>query len=273
MRVGQHHPVVVNRRVAAERPAIAGHVTGVHDRYPRGSRRGGGWWARRCDVLLGPGGAIQCVDVVHEGPHVGRGDGGDPRLAAAGRIGQVRHPGVAQVAVVAGHVPIDQLARLCRRPQWRGPGEQPPDDARFPHALVVDVAVEVVGRCPQRVTGARRRAEVPGPLAAQRDHAVGHDAQVVLGESVSIAVPQAAVVASQDVRDAVLGSPDLGHIPATVGHPSSGKRRGPGRGRHCGRRRYCRHRHGEARCNHHGWGPQESSLAVAACPVPVETSQ
>ncbi len=176
MRVGQHHPVVINRRVAAERPAVAGHVAGVHDRCPRGSRRGGGWRVRRCDVLLGPGGARQRVDVVDEGPHVRRGNGDDPRLAAAGRVGQVRHSGVAQVAVVAGHVPVDQLARLCRRPQWRGPGEQPPHDARFPQALVVDVAVEVVGRRPQRVTRVHRRAEVPGPLAAQRDHAVGHDA-------------------------------------------------------------------------------------------------
>ena len=112
---------------------------------------------------------------------------------------------------------VNQLAGPLRGPEGSGTGQQPMHDAGLPQALVVDVAVQVGGRRPQCVAGIARRAEVRRPLSPQGHHPIGHTAQVVLRERVPVAVPEAGVVARQDVRYAVLRAPDFGGIPGGTG--------------------------------------------------------
>ena len=134
-----------------------------------------------------------------------------PRSAVAARVLDPARPAdVVQPAVVAGDVTAHPGAQRGRDGSRPGPdGEQLVDGVHLSHGRPEDVAVEVGDRdavAPHLVR--RGRAEPPRSLTLDAHVVRGHDAQVVLGERVAVAVADAAEVLAHDVRDAVLGPGD-----------------------------------------------------------------
>ena len=240
VRVAEQHPASVVGGLRAQRHGVgADPAEGkallelLEHRGPGGGRhRRAGRRCRPADPVDGDALAGEQGQLVEAPVGLGLGDRMHPRLAAAGGIGQVVHPGVGEVAVIAGDVAADDLAHLRPRPLRRRLGQEPLDHVVVDDALEEEVAVEVVrGR---RVGAKRPRGvgtEVPRALGVDRHVGVGDLAQVVLGEGVAVAVAQPAPVRGEHVRDAVGGAPDGGVVRiarrrARAGRSARGEQRG-----------------------------------------------
>ena len=153
--------------------------------------------------------AREQAELVEAAVGVELGDRGDPLGATAVRVGELRHPGLLQVGVVALYITGDHLLQPGQRPDGRRPRHQVLDLLRVDDPLVEEVRVEVVDRHPvsARVVGLVGPEELR-PVGADRDVVVRHLTKVVLGEGVAVAIPRAAVALRGDVRDAAGGALD-----------------------------------------------------------------
>ena len=137
-------------------------------------------------------------------------DRAHPRLAAAGRVGELVHAGVAQVAVVARDVARTRLLDLAAAGPAGG-GCASSFSTTFVSLMrwkkksqLRLLTVGAVALEAPAVVG----AEEARALGADRHVAGGDRAEVVLRERVRVAVGQAREVAREDVRDPVRRAPD-----------------------------------------------------------------
>lgn len=136
------------------------------------------------------------------------GDRANPSRATARRVGQMVHPGLAQVSVVTLDVAADQLLDVGFRAVGRSHAGQPLDDAAVLDLLKVQIARQAVGRHTEGTVRGGVRSQVAGTLGVDGQVGIGQKADVVLGRRVSVAEAQAVEVGCLDVRNAVLRVPD-----------------------------------------------------------------
>ena len=140
------------------------------------------------------------------------GDRANPGLAGAGRIGDVRDPGLLQIAVVAGDVSLDHLLDLGLGPDRRLAGVDLLDRAPVLEALEEQVGVEIA----EALGTLRVRAEPLRALGVAGQVGVGDHADVVGGKGVAVAEAEVLVRVGLDRRDPLLVAGDLGLQPPAL---------------------------------------------------------
>ena len=220
MRVAEQQAAVVPGARGADRDSVAAHAAPLGpqrrgESAPGPGRggsaglRGGGSCLRRRrlrDPLDDGVTAAQQHELVEAQITVQQGDRLHPGLAAAGRVGHAgRAADVREVGVVALDVP-----RLHLHLGGRERLGQLLHHAGVDDLLVEQVGLQVAGDDPVAALDVDAvRPEVPGPLGLDRHVVVRHRAQVVLGEGVPVAEPEAGPAVREYVRDPAGGVPDL----------------------------------------------------------------
>src|SRR5439155_23175239 len=100
-------------------------------------------------------------------------DGADPLFAPAPPIGNVGHPDLCQVLVVAGDITSHQVADFWGGSERRRLAQLPPYDVQVEDALPVEIALEIGDRLSRSPVACALDAEVAGSLGANRHPAVG----------------------------------------------------------------------------------------------------
>ena len=208
--VAEHHSVPGLRLLRTEPVGVRAEPAEVEPFAELGESAGSGrgGWARdqrlgRGDAVDGHARAREQGELVEAPVGVDLLDRLDPRLAAAGRVGDVRDARVAQPAVVAGHVAADAGSDLGPRAVRRRLREQLLDRARVDDALEEEVAVQVVHDHPVALEPvAPVGAEVARALGPHGRVGVRERADVGAGQGPAVAVAEPLEVAGEDVRDA-----------------------------------------------------------------------
>jgi hypothetical protein len=129
-----------------------------------------------------------------------------PRLAAAARIGNVRHAGAGQVVVVARDVAAHQVSNLGNRSHRRRLAEHVAHQVAIDQPLPVEVALQVGDRLPS-VAGALDPEKLRS-LGAYGHPAIRDGANVGGREGVAVAESRAGQVIGAHVDDTVGGGAD-----------------------------------------------------------------
>jgi hypothetical protein len=233
VRVAEEHGLPVGRALGAEADHVAAHAVLAPEvqRQRSQARRGGG--ASRLGIGGRRGGVGDGLDevavaasehgVVEAAPDVACLDGRHPRFAAAGRLRAAsRRTGLElqHVAVVAGHVAVDQLAdRIALR------GRHGRDPGLGHHVPVEEVGVEVARPADGAFVHRLRLATEPArAFAAVGQEGIGQRAEHVLRLRVAHAVAQALPVVRLDEGHAKRAAADLGGVRRVVRAAAAGHR-------------------------------------------------
>src|SRR5207237_7276381 len=100
-------------------------------------------------------------------------------------IGNVGHPDLCQVLVVAGDITSHQVADFWGGSERRRLAQLPPYDVQVEDALPVEIALEIGDRLSRSPVACALDAEVAGSLGANRHPAFGHGEEVGLGSGVA----------------------------------------------------------------------------------------
>ena len=245
VRVAEHHSLAGPRRLPAEPVCVGADVDAqalvelaqLSGRRHRRSCRLG-TTQRRCRRLGGRDSvdrhplAGQQPELVEAAEGVDQRDRPHPLLTAAARVGKAGDAGLAQVAVVTGHVTACDLDYLGLRAPRRRQLQELLDRPLLDYLGEEEVAVEVVE--PEAVAGegpALPRSEEARALAADGHVGIGDRADVLAREGEPVAVSESPPRVGEDVRDAVLGDPDrrpqlrLATASGTLGGGSEQQRR------------------------------------------------
>ena len=247
MRVGQQQAAAIGRALRAHRNGVAATAHGelllpgqghaVVDRGPLRRKLGRG---RRHHGLGELAYATFGQQASGQLDQVQAGDRAHP-VARPALGGQALGPTLAQGAVIAAGIAVQQVAHRCRLCL---------QEAVDCNGVVEPGEEQVAGEIVALLHGLAVTTEVARALAVDRQHLVGQQAQVVLGVGIADAIAQATLVIGQDVRHTKAGAADLRRgFAASLARlrQQAGGNQGGGEAKAQGRTRKRDHRHSS--CN------------------------